>query len=115
MPEMTPTDAGRAGWVRALDTLEAELGEMLVSTLRQAQGTAGSTTQVSTSGWTPPGGLGPIPADLEARARKLLAGQRELIAELEHTKRATAAQLRALRKMPATRPAAASVYLDTNG
>jgi hypothetical protein len=104
---MTETDASRDGWLRALEELERELGAVLVST--------GSTTESSITAWTPPGDLGPIPADLVERARELLAGQNELIAELEHSKRATAVQLAALRKMPTTRPTGASVYLDING
>lgn len=113
---MTETDAtGVAAaspdaWSRVLDELESELGDILVTAGSPAGVPAGSTT-----GWTPPGDLGPIPPELETRARELLAGQRELIAELEHARRATAAQLNALRKMPATRPARASVYLDTLG
>jgi hypothetical protein len=124
---MTEADASRDGWLRALDKLEGELGDMLVSTGSTTGVSTGSTTGVSTGSttgvstgsttgeWTAPGDLGLIPADLVARARQLLAGQRELIAELENSKRATAAQLNALRKMPATRPTGASVYLDTSG
>jgi hypothetical protein len=75
-----------------------------------------STSETGSSAeWAAPDDLGPIPSDLQDRARDLLGGQRELITELERTKLATAAQLAALRRMPATRPAAASVYLDTSG
>jgi hypothetical protein len=128
---MSPVDNARDAWLCVLEDLEAELGYMLVSASSTTGVSAspttatGSTTGVSTGStagtsstneeWTPPSDLGPIPAELEGRARELLAGQRELIAELEHTKRATVAQLKALRKMPATRPTGASVYLDTHG
>jgi hypothetical protein len=103
-------DASHDAWSRMLDELEAELGDILVPT-----GSATGVPADSTTGWTPPVDLGPLPPELEIRARELLAGQRELIAELEHARRATAAQLNVLRKMPATRPARASVYLDTLG
>jgi hypothetical protein len=113
VPEIPETDAAatdvadsaRDAWSRTLDELEASLGAEA----------ADHGVSYDTGTWTPPGDLGPIPAELEARARQLLSGQRELIAELDHTRRATAAQLIALRKMPATRPTGASVYLDTNG
>jgi len=97
----------REAWVRVLEELEAELVEVLGST--------GSTSGGSTTEWVPPGDIGPIPEDMQPRARELLGGQRELIAELERAKQATAAQLAALRRMPTTRPSGASVYLDTSG
>jgi hypothetical protein len=114
---MSPVDSAREAWLRALETLEAELGNILVSTspTTEASSATESSSTTAASTWTPPSGLGPIPVELEGRARELLAGQRELIAELEHTKRATATQLAALRKVPATRPTGASVYLDTHG
>jgi hypothetical protein len=114
---MSPVDSAREAWLRALEDLEAELGNILVSASSTTQTSPATKTSSTTaaSTWTAPRDLGPIPAELEGRARELLAGQRELIAELEHTKRATATQLAALRKMPATRPTGASVYLDTHG
>jgi hypothetical protein len=97
LPEFDDSDVA---WHRALDELEVALGAV-------ASGNESGE-------WAPPGNLGPIPAGLQDRARQLLAGQRELIAELERSKRATATQLAALRKIPG-RPTGASVYLDTSG
>jgi hypothetical protein len=114
---MSPADSAREAWLRALEDLEAELGNVLVSASSTTQTSPATKTSSTTaaSTWTPPSGLGPIPAELEGRARELLAGQRELIAELERARCATAAQLVSLRKVPATRPTGASVYLDIHG
>lgn len=106
---MTGAGATREAWIRVLEELEAELVEVMVST--------GSVSTSSTTGapeWVAPRDIGPVPEELEERARELLGGQLELIAELERTKQATAAQLAALRRMPATRPSGASVYLDVS-
>jgi hypothetical protein len=115
---MDEQQEAREAWVRVLEELEAELVGVLVSTGSTTGVSTGSTTEAGlTDGkaeWAAPGDIGPIPAELQARAREILGGQRELIAELERTKHATAAQLAALRRMPATRPSGASVYLDVS-
>lgn len=107
MPDLPgPADApkppahGREAWLRALTELEASLG-------MSANGIAHQ--------WVAPGALGPLPPDLAPRARALLDGQRELIAELGDSQRTTAAHLAALRTVPTTGRAGASVYLDTSG
>jgi hypothetical protein len=100
LPEFDDSSDSSVAWLRALDELEAALG---------AAASGNGATE-----WTPPGDLGPIPAGLQDRARQLLAGQREMIAELERSRRATATQLAAVRKIPG-RPTGASVYLDTSG
>lgn len=86
-----------AGWVEALDELEAALGVLA----------AGGVAP-----WSPPVDLGPLPAALAGRARALQAGQLELIAELSAARRATAEHLAALRAIPAAPRDTAAVYLD---
>jgi hypothetical protein len=86
--------------LRALTDLEASLGE------------AAAERPIN---WVVPGNLGPIPSDLHERALALVAGQREMISELRLRQRTTAAHLTALRAVPATGSAGASVYLDTSG
>ncbi len=98
MPEVDSSGA-RAAWLSALSDLEASLGATA----------AGRETD-----WVAPGDLGPIPADLEERARDLLVGQDEMIAELRRAQRTTAAHLAALKTVPDSRGAGASVYLDTS-
>ena len=58
-----------------LDELEASLGEA-------ALGASDAAADSAASAWTPPQGLGPIPARPRERARDILGGQRELISEL---------------------------------
>jgi len=101
--DSTPPNHG--AWVALLDELEASLGEAALG----ASGAADSAV----SAWTPPSGLGPIPADLVERARDILGGQRELISELQGERRAVGEQLAALRQVPA--PQAHAVYLDITG
>lgn len=104
MPEHRYPHAGaspaREEWLRALAELEASLG---------ATATGGDGE------WLAPGNLGPIPPDLEQRARDLVDGQSELIAELRRARHMTATHLAALRAVPASTGAGASVYLDTSG
>lgn len=104
LPEPLDQDTGassvREAWLRALAELEASLG---------------ATAAGADADWVAPGNLGPIPADLEQRARDLVDGQGELIAELRRAQRTTATHLAALRTVPASTGVGASVYLDTSG
>ncbi|GAA3863458.1 hypothetical protein GCM10022381_04320 [Leifsonia kafniensis] len=93
-------------WSALLDELEASLGEA-------ALGAAATTAHDADSSWSEPAGLGPIPPDLVDRARDILGGQRELIAELVGERRAVGEQLAALRQVPSQQ--ARAVYLDITG
>ena len=81
----------------------AAAGSMAVS--------ASSTNDI----WTPPRGLGAIPAELAERVRDLLHNQHKLIGELETARNVTAKHLAAVRAVPPKRDARASVYLDVAG
>jgi hypothetical protein len=98
---VSPETAGdRAGWEVVLELLEHDAGQT-------ADGTTGS-------GWSEPTGLGPIPRELVGRASRLLAAQRDRIAELEAGRRSAAEHLGALRAVDATREPRGSVYLDAS-
>jgi len=94
------TPSSRDAWLRALAELEASLG---------------AAASGEDAAWVEPVNLGPIPADLEQRARDLVDGQSEMIAELRRARHMTATHLAALRTVPASTTAGASVYLDTSG
>lgn len=101
-----------SAWCAVLDQLEAGLGAAALHADVAARG--GDLTVADT--WTPPADLGPLPAELAGRARAMLAGQRELISELEETRQRVAKRLSIVRSVPSARSGAASaVYLDVTG
>lgn len=63
--------------------------------------------------WTPPDDLGPLPAELEERARDILERQRAAMTEIESSRAAIAEQLAAVRTLPTSLEQRESVYLDT--
>ncbi|MET1042650.1 MAG: hypothetical protein ABWX59_00855 [Microbacteriaceae bacterium] len=65
--------------------------------------------------WSPPADLGPLPAELEARAWRLLHAQHAAISRLGDEQRAVARHLSAVRAVPAVQDAGRSVYLDVTG
>ena len=96
-------DTSFDAWVDALDELERELewADDVVSG-RSAQ-------------WTPPQGLGTMPAELVDRASRILDAQRNLMTWLDEERQDAGRHLAALRSVPAVTDAAASVYLDVAG
>lgn len=84
-------------WTELLDALDAELSD---------GGTGGA--------WHPPAGIGPLPADLEDRARSLVRAQTERAASVRAELDALRRHLDALDRIPPSRPDAA-VYLDLDG
>ena len=101
MEHLVSPDPAASPWYRVLDDLESSLGAL-----------AGGHEPAP---WSPPGDIGVIPVELRDRARALLAGQRELAAELQASKNEVARHLSALRSVPAQRQASAAVYLDVLG
>jgi len=96
----------RGAWLALLDELEASLGEAALVT-------GGVILEAARPQWIPPVALGPIPPDLADRARDILGGQQELIAELRAERRTVGEQLAALRQVPSRE--ARAVYLDVTG
>ena len=92
-------------------------GSLAVST-SSTSGVLGANVLVaadSAADWTPPRGLGAIPAELAERVKDLLRNQHKLIGELETARNLTAKHLAAVRAVPPKRDARASVYLDVTG
>jgi hypothetical protein len=65
--------------------------------------------------WRPPADLGPIPAELLERARKLATAQQHAMAALEEEKDSTRRHLGALRALPQQRGETGPLYLDASG
>lgn len=114
-PSAHPT-AQAIAWAGVLDELEYRLGLAAADAATHSDRDTVAGAAIDAPGpWTPPTGIGPIPAELVARAQELLAGQRELGAELEAGKNEIARHLAAIRSVPAMRAPSASVYLDVTG
>jgi hypothetical protein len=100
-PEPAPADA----WARALDALEAHL-------LVARELAAGRSPAVPLP-WSPPTGLGPLPAELVDRARALQVQQQALLAELPAVIGRTRRQLSVTKRVSdATASPHRPVYID---
>ncbi|QCR43380.1 hypothetical protein C1N91_07300 [Curtobacterium sp. SGAir0471] len=109
-------DVGRREWAALLDALERELTTTAASA---ADATVPATSQTAAevpdaTAWTEPTTLGPVPRALVGRASRLLAAQRDRLAELETERRQTLEHLGALRQVAATDEPRGSVYLDAS-
>lgn len=98
-------------WLRVLDELEASLGSGARDAVLSAQG----GQLVTGVQWRAPEHLGQLPRELEERARQLLAGQLELIREIEDARRSAGAHLAAVRTILSTHLSDQPVYLDIAG
>lgn len=65
--------------------------------------------------WTPPAGLGPLPAELAPRAQALVAALNEAAARTAAARDEIARQLAAVRSVPLAEDGGSSVYLDVAG
>ncbi|MCW4385739.1 hypothetical protein OH146_08115 [Salinibacterium sp. SYSU T00001] len=101
--ETTITASTYTAWVDALDALERELDW------------AEDLARARSDSWMPPVGLGVLPAELVERATRILTAQRDLMRQLEDERREAGRHLAALRSVPSTLSAEASVYLDVAG
>jgi len=100
-----------ADWLQVLDDLEASLGSGARDAVLSAQGGA----LVTGVQWRAPEHLGQLPRELEERARMLIAGQLELIREIEDARRSAGAHLAAVRTILSTHRSDQPVYLDIAG
>ena len=117
---MSPDAAGViATWATVLDDLDAH-----VFAAGRAQGQGGSqdrtqggagSAPAGPSPWSPPAGLGPLPADLAVRAADLLAEQRSVTARLADHRYDVLKQLGAVRAVERSQAPERPVYLDTAG
>ncbi len=105
----TTSLAWEGAWVAALDDMEMavrEAEELLADAHRPAPAPAAP--------WTPPEGLGPLPATLEERARALLARQLTVAEQLAAAMVRGRRQRRALATLAPTR-LHPPVYVDVDG
>jgi hypothetical protein len=96
LPEAQPQPQPEA-WSDALDELEYRLRHPDVSD------------------WTPPENLGPIPPELEERARALLDAQREALDAMNAQREEIGRHLSAVKSVPSAHDSARSIYLDVTG
>ncbi|TFC52111.1 hypothetical protein E3T24_09460 [Cryobacterium sp. TmT2-59] len=107
-----PRPAGaREEWLHVLDQLETSLGSGARDAVLAVEGERLSTGVQ----WRAPEHLGQLPADLEKRARRLIAGQLELIREIEDARRSAGMHLAAVRTILSAQRTDQSVYLDVAG
>ena len=94
-------------WARALGDLEMDVAEAesMLAVDRVFE-------EKARDPWTPPAGLGPLPAHLAERARTLLARQLSVSHELASAARNSRRHDRAVSHLQVTSPAP-PVYLDT--
>ena len=111
-----------SGWDSFLTRLERELAEMLLeSTADTAPDGAAPDSDASDSRppvgqvWTPPSGLGPLPAQLEVRARALLSATSNVCATLALRHFDIGRHLAAVRSVPSAASSRPPVYLDVAG
>jgi hypothetical protein len=96
-------------WAGALDEMEIAVREaqaLLTDAHRPAP--------VAGAAWTPPAGIGPLPASLEERARAVLERQLAVAEALAAAMVRSRRQLRALATL-APAPAHPPVYVDVDG
>jgi hypothetical protein len=92
-------------WTTVLDRLEDDVHDGL--RLGLAGGVGAPLER-----WMPPAGLGPLPAELEDRARRIAAAQLEVTALLAGLQAETAKQRAAARAVPLAHDRAAAAYVD---
>ncbi|GEP28328.1 hypothetical protein E3O11_16915 [Cryobacterium levicorallinum] len=112
---MGVTDGGRSGSGVAGSSASAGSLAVSASSTSEFLGANVLAAADSAANWTPPWGLGAIPAELVERVRDLLHNQHKLIGELETARNLTAKHLAAVRAVPPKHDARASVYLDVAG
>jgi hypothetical protein len=100
------TDRTHAAWLAALEELEAVAG-------RDPQAD-GPSSVAGTGVWTPPTGLGPLPAELADRAAAVAGVQRGALARLDAARKAVLAHLGAVRTVESSHEPERPVYLDAS-
>jgi hypothetical protein len=111
------TDRTHAAWLAALDELEAVAGRDPQLTADGA-GVSGAGAGVGLGAigtWTPPAGLGPLPAELAGRASAVAGVQRGALARLDAARKAVLAHLGAVRSVESSHEPERPVYLDATG
>jgi len=106
-----------SAWDSFLTRLEHELAEMLAESTEDANlNSPGSNSAVPVGQvWTPPSGLGPLPAHLEVRARALLSATSNVRATLALRHFDVGRHLAAVQSVPSAASSRPPVYLDVAG
>jgi hypothetical protein len=103
-----------AAWTEVLERLEDDLRAALAAGKASEDASAASPSHRS-SRWTPPAGLGPLPAELRDRAERLAEAQRHTAHYLRDQRDTTARHLAAVRSVPPAEADRPSVYFDLLG
>ncbi|MBP1240031.1 hypothetical protein ABID92_001829 [Frigoribacterium sp. PvP120] len=108
---VTDTDVlAHAGWAAALDELEA-----LALTVDATGGADLDDSAPRLLSWTPPTGLGPLPAELADRAADVAAAQRDALAQVDDARLVVLRHLDVVRTVEASHQPERPVYLDATG
>jgi hypothetical protein len=99
-----------SAWEQVLSQLEAELEAGV--RFEESAGAGGGRSDEGS--WTAPEGLGPLPAALGDRARRLLTAYQSMTRSLEQAQRTVLQHLTAVRAVPGQQ-SDRSVYLDVRG
>lgn len=100
---MARSDETRAAWLEALAEMEA------------VAGASGDGTAVPTVPSRRFADLGPLPPELEGRARDVQRAQKSAIERVIEARRSIGQHLAALRSVPSARDTDRAVYLDATG
>lgn len=104
---MSPDHAGAlTAWARALDELDA-----MASVAGEH---AGETAVAHLAAWTPPTGLGRLPAELVDRALEVLVRQADVVDRLHAAIVENRRHSRALTCVPRAHDSTAAAYLDVS-
>ena len=106
-------------WMAVLAKMEADVVSVMGKVTAvgiQGQDPQAERVQVeeagATAAWTPPRGLGPLPAELVERARDVEAAQRTAVERLEEAKATTARHLAAIQSVREAKANGHAVFLD---
>jgi hypothetical protein len=94
------------GWLAVLIAMEQDLAAAVAESFDD---------ESIIAPWTPPTGLGPLPAGLREHARYVLESQGEVIAHLEARRSEVGRHLGALRSVPTGAQNGNSPFLDVTG
>jgi hypothetical protein len=111
--DATPGDRG--AWLAVLDELQRGLAMAAHPAGGWADLSQERASTAPVAPWSPPAGLGPLPADLADRAARLLSAQLDARSRLQEERGSVARHLSAVRSVDPARPARDSVYLDVLG
>ena len=108
---VTDTDVlAHAGWVAALDELEA-----FALTVDATGGAGLDDAAPRLLSWTPPTGLGPLPRELADRAAAVAVTQRDALAQVDDARLVVLRHLEFVRSVEASHQPERPVYLDATG